>query len=199
MAAGRPRTFDIDEALEKVMRIYWKNGYSNTSLGNIIETLGVTKPSLYAAFGNKEQLFIAALGHYLQTYLQPNFEHLTHSTNSLEDRLRNCLRSIASLFSPPNAPGGGCLFAHSLCEFTADGMPEGAKMLLTELNHQQEEMLINFFADEIAKGNLKSDSPPRTVALFFMSVNGGIAALARCGTSLEDLNQMIDHGVKRLV
>lgn len=196
--AGRHRSFDIDVALEKAMRIYWKNGYSNTSLEEIIQAIGITKPSLYAAFGNKEQLFIAALGHYLQQYLQPNFAHLTHPTHSLEDRLSNCLRSIARLFTPPNSPGG-CLFAHSLCEFTADGMPEQATALMDELNQQQEEMLINFFSEEMAKGNIKSESSPRAVALFFMSVNGGIAALARIGTSLEDLDLMIDHGVKKLI
>lgn len=198
MAAGRRRAFDIDVALEKVMRLYWKNGYTNTSLGEIIQTLGITKPSLYAAFGNKEQLFIAALERYLQRYLQPNFEYLTQPNRPLEQRLRDCLRAIARLFSPPNSPGG-CLFAHSLCEFSADRMPENAAKLLSTLNQQQEVMLENFFAAEIAAGNLQCESPARVVALFFMSINGGIAAMARCGTKLDDLDQMIDHAVLKFM
>ncbi|MEM7116330.1 MAG: TetR/AcrR family transcriptional regulator [Chloroflexota bacterium] len=198
MAAGRRRAFDIDVALEKAMRLYWKNGYTNTSLEEIIQTIGITKPSLYAAFGNKEQLFIAALERYLQQYLQPNFEYLTQPDQPLEQRLRQCLKAIARLFSPPNSPGG-CLFAHSLCEFSADRMPENAAQLLSALNQQQEQMLENFFSAEMAAGNLRSDSPPRVVALFFMSINGGIAALARCGTKLEDLDQMIEHAVVKFI
>ncbi|MEM7126767.1 MAG: TetR/AcrR family transcriptional regulator [Chloroflexota bacterium] len=195
MPAGRHRSFDKDVALEKTIRIYWKNGYANTSLEDITQAIGITKPSLYAAFGNKEQLFIAAVEQYAQQYLRPNFEHLTDPTQPLHQRLRNCLRSIARLFSPPNS-SGGCLLAHSLCEFTADGMPEKAAQFLAELDQQQKQMLVHFFAEEKAQGNLRSESPPEVVALFFMSINGGIAALARCGTNLDELDKMIEHAVQ---
>ncbi len=56
-ARGRPRVFDKDEALEKAMKLFWTRGYDGTSMAEIIETLGINKPSLYAAFGNKEELF----------------------------------------------------------------------------------------------------------------------------------------------
>ncbi|MEM7539431.1 MAG: TetR/AcrR family transcriptional regulator [Chloroflexota bacterium] len=195
MRAGRHRSFDKDVALEKAMRIYWRNGYTNTSIEDITREIGITKPSLYAAFGNKEQLFIAAVEQYTQQYLRPNFEHLTHPTQLLHQRLRNCLRSIARLFSPPNS-SGGCLLAHSLCEFTADGMPEKAAQFLSDLNQQQEQMLVHFFSEEKTKGNLKHESSPQVVALFFMTISGGIAALARCGTELDKLDEMINHAVQ---
>ena len=51
---GRPRVFDMDEALEKALKIFWERGYEGTSIAELTETLGVNKPSLYAAFGNKE-------------------------------------------------------------------------------------------------------------------------------------------------
>jgi len=74
MAAGRPRSFDKDIALEKAMKLYWKQGYANTSLVDLTETLGITKPSLYAAFGGKEQLFISALELYAQQQLRSSLE-----------------------------------------------------------------------------------------------------------------------------
>src|ERR1700679_3722681 len=61
---GRPREFDIDAALEKAMRLFWAKGYEGTSVADLTETLGVSRPSLYAAFGDKEALFRAALERY---------------------------------------------------------------------------------------------------------------------------------------
>ena len=62
---GRPRVFDMDEALDKALEIFWKRGYEGASITELTETLGINKPSLYAAFGNKEELFKKALSRYV--------------------------------------------------------------------------------------------------------------------------------------
>lgn len=64
MTTGRPREFDVDEAVAKAMRLFWQKGYEGTSLSDLTSELGITRPSLYAAFGNKEALFLAALDKY---------------------------------------------------------------------------------------------------------------------------------------
>src|SRR6202795_5027981 len=61
---GRPREFDADAALEKAMRLFWAKGYEGTSVADLTETLGISRPSLYAAFGDKQSLFRAALERY---------------------------------------------------------------------------------------------------------------------------------------
>ena len=61
---GRPREFSHDEALDKALHVFWERGYEGTSLAELIDTLGINKPSLYAAFGNKEALFRKALVRY---------------------------------------------------------------------------------------------------------------------------------------
>lgn len=61
---GRPREFDIDQALERAMALFWRQGYEGTSLSDLTRELRLTRPSLYAAFGNKEQLFLKALDLY---------------------------------------------------------------------------------------------------------------------------------------
>lgn len=61
---GRPREFDIDEALERAMQVFWERGYEGVSLADLTKAMGITKPSLYAAFGNKAELFRKALERY---------------------------------------------------------------------------------------------------------------------------------------
>jgi AcrR family transcriptional regulator len=61
---GRPREFCVDEALAKALRVFWGKGYEGTSISDLTEAMGITRPSLYAAFGNKEALFRQALALY---------------------------------------------------------------------------------------------------------------------------------------
>ncbi|OYX10186.1 MAG: TetR family transcriptional regulator [Sphingomonadales bacterium 32-68-7] len=63
-ARGRPREFDTEEALASALRVFWSKGYEGASMADLTEAMGITKPSLYAAFGNKEALFAKALDLY---------------------------------------------------------------------------------------------------------------------------------------
>src|SRR5438105_12548238 len=63
---GRPRSFDAAKALDKAMKIFWRKGYEGTSLPDLTRAMGINRPSLYAAFGNKEALFRKALHRYTE-------------------------------------------------------------------------------------------------------------------------------------
>ena len=65
MAIGRPREFDFDQALDLALQVFWRKGYEGASMADLTEAMGITKPSLYAAFGNKEELFRKALDRYV--------------------------------------------------------------------------------------------------------------------------------------
>src|SRR3954452_13828883 len=67
---GRPRQFDVDEALAAALRVFWTKGYEGASLTDLTEAMGIMKPSLYAAFGNKESLFRKALDLYEREKLE---------------------------------------------------------------------------------------------------------------------------------
>src|SRR5438874_8768237 len=61
---GRPRTFDVDETLDRALKVFWRKGYDGASLPDLTRAMGINRPSLYAAFGNKQSLFCKALKRY---------------------------------------------------------------------------------------------------------------------------------------
>jgi AcrR family transcriptional regulator len=64
MRSGRPREFDVDQALDRAMRVFWQHGYEGAALSDLTTAMGITRPSLYAAYGNKESLFEQVLQRY---------------------------------------------------------------------------------------------------------------------------------------
>src|SRR5215831_8070971 len=66
MPGGRPRTFDMDKALDDALEVFWRKGYEGASLSDLTEAMGINRPSLYAAFGNKEGLFRRVLARYVE-------------------------------------------------------------------------------------------------------------------------------------
>jgi len=102
-APGRPREFDEVEALERALEVFWARGYEATSLRELTEAMGISKPSLYAAFGDKARLHDLALARYAERYKQ-NATHLERE-RSLPDRLEAWMLGTVALCSSPDHPG----------------------------------------------------------------------------------------------
>lgn len=115
---GRPREFDVDEALAAALQVFWTKGYEGASLTDLTEAMGITRPSLYAAFGNKEALFCKALDLYEREKLAYVGEALKAPTSrEVVERLlrgalamqtsecepKGCMRIIGSLSCGPEA------------------------------------------------------------------------------------------------
>ena len=64
--AGRPRSFDTGKALDRALDVFWRNGYQGASLSDLTKAMGINRPSLYAAFGDKEKLFLKVLDRYAE-------------------------------------------------------------------------------------------------------------------------------------
>ena len=90
MSVGRPTEFDRQEALEKSMELFWKNGYEATSLAALIEEMGIGRQSLYNAFGGKHKLFIEAAEHYINS----NGQHLVDAFKAPGSPLGNIRKAM---------------------------------------------------------------------------------------------------------
>jgi AcrR family transcriptional regulator len=196
MTAGRRRSFDEAQALETAMRVFWRRGYQGTSLSDLTAALGINKPSLYAAFGNKEQLFARALAHYGHHHGLPLVTHLLEPADApLRERVRAYLTAAARLLTDPALPGG-CLVAQSSCEAGGGGLPDAALRSLAGVRGETRRVLAEVFAREQAAGRLAAGHDPEALARYLMTLMMGMAAMARGGTDLAALAPVIDLAVE---
>ena len=103
---GRPRAFDAEKALEAAMQVFWRNGYEGTSLSDLTAAMGINRPSLYAAFGNKETVFRKVVERYVNRMTGYVSEALNQPTG--RGAVESLLVGAVNLMTCPNNPPG-CL------------------------------------------------------------------------------------------
>lgn len=198
MKAGRKRAFEKNVALDKAMRLFWANGYSGTSLSDLTTTLGINKPSLYAAFGNKEQLFKASLEHYTEYYGKPILLKLLEPEDTnLEERLNAYMLSIARVVTDPVLPKG-CFFVKSTCESGSEAVPEEITCLLNNMKNEREKTLIAIFSKEQKQGALPQETDVEQLTSYVIAVLYGIGVLAKNGATMKTLQPVIKIAVKTI-
>ncbi|PHS33470.1 MAG: TetR family transcriptional regulator [Methylophaga sp.] len=194
MVGGRQRCFDTQEALEKAMHVFWKKGFLGASLTELTSSMGINKPSLYAAFGNKEELFISAVSYYYEHEVKPRTALLYTENRSLTERVKAYLKSSADMICDSTKPGG-CFVTAASNEMAGQTLPEKATQAIIDATQYNENMFFDFFEAEKSKGNLAADTHIHDITLFIMTLLHGMAALARKGKSREAIYTIIDVAI----
>ncbi|MFJ5488411.1 TetR/AcrR family transcriptional regulator, partial [Hansschlegelia beijingensis] len=107
---GRPKEFDVDEALCAALQVFWRHGYEGASLTELTEAMGITRPSLYATYGNKEELFRKVLDRYEQNHMC--FVAHALAEPSVRSTIEKLLKGYADVLTDPMHPPG-CLGVNS--------------------------------------------------------------------------------------
>ena len=190
MAGGRQREFDTRDALDKAMRVFWQKGYLGASLSDLTGSMGLNKPSMYAAFGNKESLFIAATEHHIQEYVLPLTEALKTDA-PLYDRLKTYLDVTIKQQTGSCTPEG-CYISLCVTESAAKGLPEKAHECVERAQGFAQLMLEELFQKEAQQGASDFLSSPSVCARLIVNFMHGTAALARGGASEAELCEMVE-------
>ena len=194
MTAGRHRSFNKDNTLEKAMLVFWKNGYPGTSLTDLTNVMGINKSSLYAAFGNKEELFNQAIEFYLSKHGVVHLAELFKVEKSLKERVQNYLLSVVKMLTNPKLPIG-CLICNSTAEIAGSCLPENSAKNIILINQQTILTLTQFFENELLTGNLITGNSPSTIAHYLLTLQFGLAIYARNGSSIEELKKIVDFSI----
>jgi len=184
---GRPRAFDADAALERAMQVFWKNGYEGASLSDLTEAMGINRPSLYAAFGNKESLFRKVMDRYGKGPASHVCAALAEPTaHAVVEKL---LRGAVEMFTNPRNPGG-CLAIHGAlaCGDEADSV----RQEMTARRAAAMDALRKRFVRAKKEGDLPADSDPAALALYISAVSQGMSVQSTSGATRKDLLRIVE-------
>lgn len=191
MAGGRQREFDKAQALDSAMQVFWQKGFIGASLADLTLAMGINKPSMYAAFGNKEKLFVQAVQHYLDDRAGPQFDLLNEEGVALPMRVRNYVCSVLSGQCAEERPLG-CFVSQCVAEAVNENMPAEALEFIEKVKSIGETSLIQLFTGEQEKGQLPQEFDPKLGAALVITFLHGTAAMARSGKPYDELEQLIN-------
>ncbi|MGA6205089.1 TetR/AcrR family transcriptional regulator [Nocardia testacea] len=191
MPGGRPRSFDVDTALDCALEVFWRNGFEGTSLADLTAAMGINKPSLYAAFGNKEELFGKVLARYLDGPGAYAAEALDASTG--REVVERMIYGAVELTAGDQTPNG------CLCVKTVQACGPDAHAV------HQDAVAVRRAGEAALRRRLEraTDLPshhePATLAALVHTISDGIAVQAAAGRSRDELRQIGRSAVRALL
>lgn len=185
---GQGRKFDVDAALDKAMLAFWRHGYEGTSVSVLTSAMGINPPSLYSAFGGKEELFFAAIDRYLATRGDFMGRAFAEEPNAAE-LISRLLYEAASHYTDESCPGG-CLIISS-----AVGVTEANQSIadrLRDIRNANVSLLAQRISENAADGIVPQSSAPLDTAEFIGVVIQGMSQRARDGSTRDQLERVAD-------
>jgi AcrR family transcriptional regulator len=188
---GRPRGFDADEALERALLVFWEQGYEGASLATLTAAMGISTTSMYATFGNKEELFRKALERYTagpSVYLDRALDEPT----SLGVATAILAGTVATTTRP--AHPHGCLGVQGALATSDSG--RGVRDLLVAWRDNGYSRLQERFQRAVDDGDLPPETDPALLARYVTTLTSGIAVQAASGVGREELQELADAALR---
>lgn len=192
--AGRPRTFDRKAALTAAMHLFWEKGYEGTTMADIIQTLGVKAPSVYAAFGNKDKLFEEVVKAYSKIVEDGPLKALME-TQDIYEAVENSLKASVEIFTSARNPSS-CLVMSAAINCAPEHI-EHVKQL-RKLRANYKEACEQRFKRASKEGQLKEGASAKELAEFMMTLVHGMALRAKDGSSAKELTQTCNFALGAL-
>lgn len=184
---GRPREFDREAALETAMHLFWLKGFEATSINELTEAMGIGSPSLYAAFGSKEALYVEALHHYRKTFDPPAWDKLQSEGPVREAIETYLMHSAAGLTATPGEQPPGCMVTLSwVCREDHGKLHD----LIRSERAANLERLKARLNRAVTEGYIPASVDVHALARFVQTVQFGMSILARDGASRAELENV---------
>ncbi len=190
-ARGRPRSFDVEEALDRALLVFWRKGYEGASLPDLTKAMGISRPSLYAAFGNKESLFRKVLDRYTKgpaAYICKALEAPT-----AREVVERIFRGTLEAQTCPKNPRG-CLMVQGA--LSCGDSAEPVRNELIARRKAGEKALRARLQRAESEGALPDDADPAALARYVLTVVQGMSIQAASGATRKDLQKVADMALR---
>jgi TetR/AcrR family transcriptional regulator, transcriptional repressor for nem operon len=185
---GRPREFDIDEAVADAIEVFRAHGYHGTSVQHLTEGTGLARGSLYKAFHDKRSLFLAALDHYTAASLQRIGDTLAQP-GSARAAIREALMGYARRASEAQGRQG-CLIVAAAMEMMPDDPEVGA--LITRMFRRMQDLFAAAVIRGQAAGEIPAHYDERAIARLLLCTIQGLRVLGKTGPSEREMAELVD-------
>jgi AcrR family transcriptional regulator len=180
---GRPRGFDRDAALEAAMLLFWRKGFAATSMNDLCDAMGVRSPSLYAAFGSKEALYLEAIEHYVQSQGPPVWDKLAEGATARAG-IENLLIAGTESLPKSRATPAGCM---AMLAAVGDEWPATITRVVKKVRLEVLGTLRSRLENAVARGELPGSTDIDGLSRFYLGVFQGMAIQARDGATQAEL------------
>jgi len=185
-APGRPRKFNEDEVLQLAAKVFLNDGFEASSYESISEAMGLSKPSLYNAFGDKQALFKRVIADYsLQAHKQ--IVEQFSGARTLQAACQKMLLAAATFYSTPDGPSVGCLLVGTALPATSQY--DEIRDTLIGFTNRLETSLEKIISEEYCKDAVALEQQPKNIARHISSLLFALAVRARMGLSRKELNK----------
>jgi AcrR family transcriptional regulator len=169
------------------MTVFWSKGYDGTSLSDLTAAMGINRPSLYAAYGNKHELFRKALERYGKG--PSSYERHALAQPTAREVAEGLLRGAADVQTDPSTPAG-CLATLGTTYCADDSSPAGKLLIDSRLAGHA--AIRERFEQARVEGDLPADADPKALTHYIGAVVCGMAVLAASGMTQDELDHVID-------
>ncbi len=188
---GRPRAFDADQSLDQALQVFWRKGYEGASLSDLTKAMGINRPSMYAAFGDKETLFRKVLDRYAAG--PAKFAREAFKEPTARRVVERMLRGIADALTNPRNPRG-CLMVQGA--LACGNSAEAIRRELVARRADGEAALCRRLKCAKAEGDLPRNSKPADLARYVMTVSNGMAVQAASGATRAELRRLVELALR---
>jgi AcrR family transcriptional regulator len=180
---GRPREFDRNAALEAATFVFWRKGFAAASMNDLCDAMGVRSPSLYAAFGSKEALYLEAVEHYVQTQGPPIWGRLAEGLTARAG-IENLLMAASEILPKSRATPAGCMAALAA---VGDEWQAAIARVVRKVRLEMLGTLRRRLETAVASGELPASTDVDGLSRFYLSTYQGMAIQARDGATRAEL------------
>lgn len=194
VSKGRPRTFSREKALEKALGVFWRKGYDPATMSELCGAMEINPPSLYAAFGNKAQLFLEAVKHYEDVYWDATWIRMGESVE-IREGMAAFFREAAGILTSQDVPCG-CMVISGATNVSPESQMVNDELRI--LRKEGRDFILIRLQRALKEKQLPSGTDLEGLASALNTFLEGMSLQARDGMSRRELENIAEIGMALL-